>query len=43
MQRIDPIMDERSRTFHREATFVDPPALLFPNLTCEANIVVRTS
>ena len=42
VQRIDPIMDERSRTFTVEATFVDPPALLFPNLTCEANIVVRT-
>ena len=40
VQRIDPIMDERSRTFTVEAMFIDPPEPLYPNLTVEANIVI---
>lgn len=35
-------MDERSRTFKIEAHFVKPPKKLYPNLTAEANIVIRT-
>jgi len=40
--RIIPLMDQRSRTFKVEARFVSPPGQLFPNLTAEANIVLRT-
>lgn len=41
VSRIIPYMDERSRTFKVEARFVQRPALLYPNLTVEANIVLR--
>lgn len=40
--RIVPIMDERSRTVRIEARFDRPPPRLFPNLTAEASIVLRT-
>jgi HlyD family secretion protein len=40
--RIIPLMDERSRTFRVEARFTDRPPTLFPNLTAEASIVLRT-
>lgn len=40
--RIVPIMDERSRTVRVEAHFVNMPPRLFPNLTAEASIVLRT-
>ncbi len=39
---IDPMMNERTRTFKAEATFVKKPATLYPNLTVEANIVIST-
>lgn len=39
--RIDPMMDQRSRTFKVIARFTDPPAQLYPNLTVEANIVIE--
>ncbi len=42
VSRIIPIMDERSRTFKVEARFIQRPPVLFPNLTVEANIVLRT-
>lgn len=42
VDEIYPIMDERSRTFRIEAHFVKPPPKLYPNLTAEANIVIRT-
>ncbi len=38
--RVDPLMNERSRTFTVEAVFAQPPAQLYPNLTVEANIVI---
>lgn len=38
--RINPIMNERSRTFVVEAAFVTPPTRLYPFLTAEANIVI---
>jgi HlyD family secretion protein len=38
--KIDPIMNERSKSFTVEAVFVKPPDTLYPNLTCEANIVI---
>lgn len=42
VDKIYPIMDERSRTFKIEAHFTNPPAKLYPNLTAEANIVIQT-
>lgn len=37
---IDPIMNEQSRSVTVEAAFKKQPALLLPNLTAEANIVI---
>ena len=42
VDKIYPIMDERSRTFKIEAHFTNLPSKLYPNLTIEANIVVQT-
>jgi RND family efflux transporter MFP subunit len=42
IDKIYPIMEERSRTFKIEAHFVNPPQKLYPNLTAEANIVIKT-
>ena len=42
VDKICPIMDERSRTFKLEAHFDAPPAKLYPNLTAEANIIIVT-
>jgi HlyD family secretion protein len=39
--KINPIMNERTKSFTAEAVFVEKPALLYPNLTCEANIVIQ--
>lgn len=40
--KIQPIMDERSRSFEVEAAFISQPPRLYPNLTVEANILIRT-
>ena len=40
--KIDPLMNERSKSFTVEADFVKQPPALFPNLTCEANIVIQS-
>jgi HlyD family secretion protein len=40
--KIYPIMDDQSRTFKAEARFNTPPPTLFPNLTAEANVIIRT-
>jgi HlyD family secretion protein len=42
IDKIYPIMQERSRTFKIEAHFVSPPKKMYPNLTAEANIVIKT-
>ncbi|MBK8611196.1 MAG: efflux RND transporter periplasmic adaptor subunit [Chitinophagaceae bacterium] len=42
VSRINPLMNERSKSFTIEAVFVKQPPALFPNLTCEANIVIRS-
>ncbi|MGL2966180.1 efflux RND transporter periplasmic adaptor subunit [Flavobacterium sp. XGLA_31] len=42
VDKIYPIMDVRSRTFKIEAHFTNTPEKLYPNLTAEANIIVRT-
>jgi HlyD family secretion protein len=40
--KINPLMNERSRTFLVEAEFVKQPPRLYPNITFEASIVIRT-
>ena len=40
--KINPIMNERTRTFLVEAEFLNQPELLYPNITFEASIVVQT-
>ncbi len=42
VSRIIPLMNERSRTFQVDARFVHRPPVLYPNLTVEASIVLRT-
>lgn len=42
VSKIGAVMSETSRSFTVEARFVNRPPLLFPNLTVEANIVIRT-
>ena len=41
VRKINPIMNERSKTFTIEADFTKQPPALYPNLTCEANIVIQ--
>ncbi|MFC4875007.1 efflux RND transporter periplasmic adaptor subunit [Negadavirga shengliensis] len=41
--KINPMMDPASKSFVVEATFVETPPRLYPNLTLEANIIIRTS
>jgi HlyD family secretion protein len=38
--KINPEMNDRSRTFEIEAEFIQPPSVLYPNLTAEANILI---
>jgi len=40
ISKIDPLMNERTRTFTTEAVFSKKPPVLYPNLTCEANVVI---
>lgn len=42
VSRINPSMDTRTQTFTIEAAFAESPPTLYPNLSAEANIVVRT-
>ena len=39
--KIDPMMNERSRSFKIEAVFINRPPRLYPNLTVEANILIQ--
>lgn len=39
--RIYPIMNERSKSFQVEAEFIQAPPVLYPNVSFEANIVLR--
>jgi multidrug efflux pump subunit AcrA (membrane-fusion protein) len=41
VEKIDPFMNERSKSFTIEAGFKKQPPALYPNLTCEANIVIQ--
>jgi HlyD family secretion protein len=42
VQKIDPIMNDRTRSFTIEADFISKPPALYPNLMAEANIVIQT-
>ena len=39
--KIIPYMNERSKTFTIEGSFVNPPPILYPNLTFEATILIH--
>ena len=39
--KIDPLMNERTKTFRVEAEFTKKPPVLYPNLTAEANIITE--
>lgn len=41
VKKVYPFMTEQTRSFTIEADFVKQPPALYPNLTCEANIVVQ--
>lgn len=41
VEKINPAMNERTRSFTVEAGFVSRPPTLYPNLTAEANILIR--
>ncbi len=41
VDKIYPIMNQQSRTFKIEAHFVNPPQKLYPNLSAEANIIIK--
>jgi multidrug efflux pump subunit AcrA (membrane-fusion protein) len=40
--KLDPIMNEHSKTFKVEAEFIKAPKVLYPKLSFEANIVIQT-
>ena len=39
--RINPLMNERNKTFMVEAEFIKRPQRIYPNITFEANIVIQ--
>ena len=41
VEKIDPAMNPQSKSFTVEARFTSPPPTLYPNLTTEANIIIR--
>ncbi|GBL35940.1 UPF0194 membrane protein in asrC 5'region [Filimonas sp.] len=42
VDKVNPYMNEKSRTFEVEASFTKAPALLYPNFTLEANIILQS-
>lgn len=40
--KVNPLMDQRSKTFLVEAEFTQQPETLYPNISFEANIVIQT-
>jgi HlyD family secretion protein len=42
VEKIEPLMNEESKSFTVKASFLTKPALLYPNLSLEANIIIRT-
>ena len=41
VSKINPMMNERSKSFTIEAEFIKQPSVLYPNLTAEANIIIQ--
>jgi HlyD family secretion protein len=41
VDKIDPIMNDKSKTFTIEAIFIKQPNVLYPNLSLEANIIIQ--
>jgi HlyD family secretion protein len=39
--KINPIMNEKTKSFTIEASFIKLPKTLYPFLTCEANIIIQ--
>jgi multidrug resistance efflux pump len=42
ISKISPVMNEKTKTFLVEAKFIDMPEKLYPYITFEANIVIKT-
>lgn len=42
ISKIYPFMNVDSKSFKIEATFVDPPKILYPNMNFEANILIQS-
>jgi len=42
ISKVDPFMNERSKTFVVEARFTNPPERIYPNITFEASIVLQS-
>ena len=42
IQKVNPLMNERTKSFLVEAVFTKTPPVLYPNLTVEANVVIQT-
>jgi len=42
VSKINPIMNLQSKTFTIEAKFIKPPAVLYPNISFEANVLIST-
>ena len=42
IHQVIPILDSRTQTFSVKANFLEAPALLYPGLTVEANILLQT-
>ena len=42
VSKINPTMNIQSKTFTIEAEFVRPPSALFPNISFEANVLIKT-
>lgn len=41
VNRINPLMNERNKTFLVEAEFIQKPERIYPNITFEANIIIQ--
>lgn len=42
VSKIDPLMNLKNKTFLVEAEFINQPSILYPNITLEANILIRS-
>ncbi|AUC84632.1 RND transporter [Polaribacter sp. ALD11] len=42
VSKINPMMNLKSKTFTIEAEFASPPTTLYPNISFEANVVIKT-